>query len=123
MSRLNQALVGALVIQVAILLAVVLRPETPGIAPLSPLLGDFDAAALEKIAVFDAADGEETEPVIELERDGEEWSLASHHDYPVDEAKVRELTGKLGALQTRGPMTTSPVRHSQLSVADDSFQR
>lgn len=141
MSTFNKALIAALVVQVG--LVVVIRASSDSgetIRNPEPLLADFAKDQVTRVAIFDAPgdtpgdakageEGEDQagEPVIDLRREssGSEvsWKLASHYGYPAKTVAVGELLDKLERLQTRGPVVTSTVRHKQLQVADDDYQR
>ncbi len=125
MSTFNKVLIGLLGLQVALAAALWLRPSEPSIGRPKPLLEDFDAAMVEELRVLaPREDGEEgDEPDLALARHNGSWVLRSHHDYPADQSRVDEVLRKLGAMQTRGAMTTSPARHGQLRVADDEYER
>jgi hypothetical protein len=60
---------------------------------------------------------------VELERDGEKWTLASEAGYPANPAAVGQLLDRLTALQVRQPIATRPASHNALKVGDDEYGR
>jgi hypothetical protein len=134
MNTVNKVLIGVLVAQVALALIVHTRTDaTQTIRRPEPLLPGLDAAQIQRVAIFKARDPEFTNtaaedgPALELRREGTgetaTWTLASHHGYPVRDGVAQELTGKLAALQTTGPVVTSEVRHGQLEVSAEHYRR
>jgi len=132
-TRLNKILIGALVVQLGLAVIVLTRNDQVKIAPMRPVLAGFDAAQVTRIQVFDkGADKpaivvEKAAPALAPGATGAapdaSWTLASGFGHPVDAGKVADLLAKLAAMKSRGPLTTSPVRHSQLGVADTEFEK
>lgn len=125
MNRINQILAGVLVVQVLLAVVMFLRGDDSGIRSLEPLLSTFDPDKVEKIEIS-AGKGEddkkEPESVV-LARNGEDWVVSSHFDYPVEAQKVADLLDKVKGMKSRGPVATGKARQKQLEVADDSYQR
>jgi hypothetical protein len=120
MTSLNKTLLAVLAVQ--LVLAVALRVGSGGdrIAPMEPVIAEFDLDGVNQIDVFGKDD--ESAGVVLGKATGS-WTLASHFNYPVEGDKVDELLSKLKALQSRGPIAESKARHKQLGVAVDDFRR
>jgi hypothetical protein len=124
-TRFNKILAGLLAVQVALAVVMMIGNTEPAPPPLAPVLAGFDATKVQRVQVFEApADGKPADkPAIDLVKDGDAWKLASHFGYPADPIKITELTDKLAAMKSRGPMARGAARHKQLGVADDDFER
>lgn len=138
MNKPNRILLGLLAVQIALVLLVRLGGEETAIGKLEPILPALAADKVERVRVFDStaepaegeakaeqpAEGKPGEvPSVDLVKKGDAWVLASHHDYPVDAAKVTDLLDKIGGMRSRGPIASGAARQKQLEVADDSYQR
>jgi hypothetical protein len=140
MNRLNQILIGLLVVQVGLALLVFLGDDEATIGELKPVVTSLEASAIDRIQVFDRRgdpedkgaeeregagkkDKSDSEPKVVLERRGSEWVLASHHDYPAVADRVTELLDKVMAMRSRGPVASGTARQRQLEVAEDRYQR
>jgi hypothetical protein len=125
MNRFNSILAGVFAVQAILAAAIWLRPAEPGVGKLEPLIPGLEASAVERVSLFDAPSGGvvPAEPSLELLKEGGAWVVTTHHSYPADGSKVDELLTRLGALQTRGPMSTLAARQPQLSVADSDYER
>lgn len=140
MSTFNKILLGVLAAQIALALVVHTRTEAiEAIRRPEALLPGLDTAQITRVAIYKARtpqaadadpakpDAAADQPAIDLRREGAAesatWTLASHYGHPALAQPVEELLGKLGALQSTGPMVTSEVRHGQLEVAGDHYRR
>lgn len=120
MTKLNKALLGAMVVQLFLLVFVYTRTDKVTMSTMQPVLAGFDSAQVTRIQVFD----KNAEAVgADLVKTGDAWKVANGYDYPVDATKVNDLLQKLAAMKTRQPIATSPVRHQQLGVADKGFEK
>jgi hypothetical protein len=140
MNRLNQILIGLLVVQVGLALLVFLGDDEATIGELKPVVANLEASAIDRIQVFDRRgdpddkgaeesegagkqDKSDSEPKVVLERRGSEWVLASHHDYPAVADRITGLLDKVIAMRSRGPVASGTARQRQLEVAEDRYQR
>jgi hypothetical protein len=120
MTKLNKILLGAVVLQVLLLVFVYTRADTVSMSTMQPVLPGFDSAQVTRIQVFD----KNAEAVgADLVKTGDAWTVANAFGYPVDETKVNDLLQKLAGMKARAPIATSPVRHQQLGVADKAFEK
>jgi hypothetical protein len=118
MTRLNQILLGALVVQL-IVAALVLLPRTlSSEAQIEALLPGLDA---DQVAALTITSGE-GESLTLARRDGA-WVIASAGDYPTVEGNVPTFLEKVGAVQTGRLVTETPGSHKRLAVAADDYQR
>jgi hypothetical protein len=60
---------------------------------------------------------------IELTRGQDEWTLPARAGYPVDEAKLDRILGKLLGLESVYVVSQNAEHHVELEVAADKFQR
>lgn len=123
MSLLNKILLGLLAVQIGLFALVRGKSTTPSIAKAKPLLAGMGADTITRIRIHGpSVKGTDAKADIDLvKRDGR-WLLASHHDYPAKSDEVETLLGKLAAMQSRGPLTTSADRHAQLKVAANAYE-
>lgn len=120
MTKLNKILLGAVVLQVLLLVFVYTRADTVTMSTMQPVLPGFDSAQVTRIQVFD----KNADAVgADLVKTGETWTVANAFGYPVDATKINDLLQKLAGMKARTPIATSPVRHQQLGVADKAFEK
>jgi hypothetical protein len=125
MTRTNQILIAALVVQAGLVALVWSSGSERKIARLEPIVS-IDADAVTRVEVYDRLEpGEEPpkEPAVTLTRQPAGWVLSSHHDYPAKANTVDDLIAKLEGMKARGPVTTQESRHRQLRVASDRYER
>lgn len=121
LTRAHKILIGLLVVQVALVLLTSLRGGDPAPVKDTPLLTGFDPAKVTRVRLYGAS---ADKPGVDLVRKGAgTWVVASHSDYPADEAKVKGLLEPLGKIAAGDPIATSATRHKQLRVADREFDR
>jgi hypothetical protein len=120
LTKWNKILLGVLAVQLAILAGARLVATTGGQKTGRPLklFPKLDGSTVTEIRV---ADGEGH--VQELRKEAGRWVLASGGGYPVKEAKVTELLGKLPTLMAGEPVTENPAHHRALEVGAEGFQR
>ena len=125
MTRTNQILVAAVVVQVGLIALVWSSGSERSLAKLEPIV-EVKADSVNKIEVYDRlepGDKAPAKPAVVVSRTPKGWVLSSHHDYPVKESAVDALLTKLEGLKSRGPVTTQASRHRQLRVAADRYER
>jgi Domain of unknown function (DUF4340) len=144
-NKVNRILLGVLAFQVALVAFVFLRGDDTGIGTLEPLVPGFTGDKVERVRIFDRTSKSATpdpaepedekedegdkkgkpgaQPAVDLVKKGENWTLASHFNYPVDAQRVSELLDKVEAMRSRAPIASGKARQKQLEVADDSYQR
>ena len=115
MNKLNQILIGVLVIQIA-LAAFTLWPQSAAQETGGPLLPDFTAGDLVELII---QDGDENRLV--LGQHDNEWVLPEAGDFPVDGEKISPLLEKLKGIQTNRLVTQTEGSHKRLKVAGDDF--
>lgn len=129
MNRVNKILLGALVAQLALLVLVWTSTGDSAPAKPQPVLAGFDVAKVTRLQVFpsktDESGATASPPVtpLDLVKRGQDWVVASSHDYPARPGAVVELLGKLGGLTHAGTIARGAARAKQLEVADDDYQR
>lgn len=138
MNKQNRILLGALVVQIALVLLFQLQSDSTTIGKLEPLLPEFKRANVTRIQIFDrtAKGGEEEDkdkkqpegkpgekPSIVIAKQGPKWVLTSHFNYPVEDQRVSDLLEKIEGMRSRGPLASGAARQKQLAVADDAYER
>ncbi|HDQ70867.1 MAG TPA: DUF4340 domain-containing protein [Chloroflexi bacterium] len=129
--RLNQALIGLLVIQV-ILSVVVFWPKAPAAAQAEPVfpaltVGEGEEGdAAESGGVYDIvdlkiadADGNE----IHLAKVDGEWVLPEADNFPANVDRIQPVLESIAALNTGRLVTRTDASHKQLQVAKSDFLR
>jgi hypothetical protein len=138
MTRTNQILVGALVVQTGLVALVWSSGTEHKLAKLEPIIA-IDAGNVTKIEIYDRLGGEPSppaneakkeatadaaaKPAVVLAKESSGWVLASHWSYPVKANSAEDLIAKLEGMKSRGPVTTQESRHRQLRVAADRYER
>ncbi len=117
MTRLNQILVGILIVQIA-LGVVVFWPRPTVAAESEPIFPDLEADDIVALTIADA-DGNSTR----LARMDGGWVLPNADDYPAQESPITALLEKIVALTTGRLVTRTDVSHERLQVAPDDFVR
>lgn len=119
MSRLNQILGAALVVQIILGLVVFWLPRVTAAETVTgPLLTDFKAAEVTELTINDG-EGNQTR----LAKSGDNWVLAEAGDYPANGTNVTALLEKLEQVQSNRLVTQTEASHGRLKVAADDFER
>ncbi len=118
LSRLQQILIGVLVLQLA-LAAFVLWPRPAAGGGGEPLLPGIATGDITGLTIT----GETGAPPIRLAKQGEAWIAPDAGDFPVDATKVSPVLDKLVAIKTGRLVAQTPASHAQLQVAADAFAR
>ena len=118
LERYHKMLIGLLVVQVVLIVAVFARGGDNGALGTHLLLPGFDAAKVTRIQIA-SGDGKS----VDLVKKGDKWTVASAFDFPVDDARVADLLTPVAKLAAEEPIATSASRHKQLKVAADDFDR
>ncbi len=116
-NRLNQILLGILVVQLA-LVGFVFWPRQAGEAKGGPLLGDFQAAAVTGLTIRDA-DGNQ----VTLAKKDEQWVLPDADDFPAQTDRVTEFLDKVEKIQANRLVTRTEASHKRLKVAENDYNR
>lgn len=117
MNRLNQILVGVLVLQLIVGFIVLWPRDTASGGEAESLLLDVGA---EEIARLTITDGEGQ--VIILAKQAGEWSLPEADDYPVMADSVASFLDKIVALKADRLITQTSDSHKRLKVADGDYE-
>ena len=119
LTRFHKILIAVLAVQIVLALVMLTRGNDTAALRSHPVLAGFVPADVTRLQVFAAAD----KPAVDLvKRDGH-WVIASSFDYPVDAARIDEVTAALGKMAAAAPIATQAARHAQLKVADTEFER
>lgn len=119
LTRTHKILLAMLAVQLALI--AVMAGRSGHDAPLKerPLLAGFDAGTVTRLQIFTP----KADQPIDLVKRGASWVMASHFDYPVDEARITELLTPVARMAAAAPITSQASRHAQLGVADADYQR
>ncbi len=117
MSRLNQILAAALVVQIILVGAVFWWPRTAASSSGGPLLANYKAADVTGLTL---TNGEGKR--LALTKNGESWVMSEAGDYPVDGAKVTPFLEKLEKVKSNRLVTKTEASHAQLKVAKDKYE-
>jgi hypothetical protein len=117
MNRLNQILVGVLVLQIVVV-GIVLWPRPAATGEGERLFPGLDAERISSLTIT-STDGRS----IRLARNEGGWVLPEADDYPVEEGKVPPLLDKLVSLTAARLVTQTSGSHKRLGVAEDSYER
>jgi hypothetical protein len=117
MSRLNQILAAALVVQIILVGAIFLWPRPAASSVSGPLLANYKAGDVTGVTI---TNGEGKR--LSLAKNGESWVLSEAGDYPVDGTKVTPFLEKLEKVKSNRLVTKTEGSHAQLKVAQDSYE-
>lgn len=120
MSRLNQVLVGLLLVQLAVigLGLAFCGGEDDQRAARVLLLEGVERDAVERIRIQD-----DQERSVVLARQGEGWVLPEQYGYPAEGDRVEKLLGTLLGLESSHIVSRSGEHRVELEVAADEFRR
>lgn len=118
MNKINKFLAAILVVQIVLLAARALWPESESKASGEVLLANFDPGAVTRLRITDSSD-----KTLVFEKDGEDWVLPDYGNYPVENARISALLDKLKAIKTDRLITRSTTSHRRLKVSSDEFER
>ncbi|MEM7800796.1 MAG: DUF4340 domain-containing protein [Chloroflexota bacterium] len=116
MTRLQQILIGALAVQIA-LAALVFWPRSDVVASGEPLLTDFDPANVAQLS-FEDGTGE----LVQFVREGDGWILGDS-GFPAISGSIVSLLDNLVLVESDRLVTQTESSHRRLKVAEDDFQR
>lgn len=119
LGRLHLALIGLLVVQVA-LIAVLNWPRSLGVSDAGsrPWLPRLEPDAAERIVIKGPGDER-----VELRRTGDGWVLPELDGYPARDDQIAELLENLERIEVRNPVVRNPRYHELLEVGEDGAQR
>lgn len=117
MSRLNQILAAALVVQIILVGAIFLWPRTAASSASGPLLANYKAGDVTGLTITNR-EGKR----LALVKNGEAWTLSEAGDYPVDSTKVTPFLEKLEKVKSNRLVAKTEASHAQLKVAKDSYE-
>jgi Domain of unknown function (DUF4340) len=120
LSRTNQLLAIALVVQLVLTFVALLPASTSASGqPAEPLLPGFKTDDVGTITIRDL-DGNE---IVLTRNPGGDWILPKADNYPASAAQVRGFLDKVKALKMDRLIAENRASHSQLRVADASYAR
>ncbi|MDM8528068.1 DUF4340 domain-containing protein [Anaerolineales bacterium HSG24] len=118
MSQLNKILAVVFAVQIAIVGFVFWSQSATTQTATDPLIADF---APNEVVGLVITDGEGNS--IQLQKEGEEWVLASADDYPAQGEKVLPLLEKIPNLTRNRLVTKTDASHNRLQVGAAEFNR
>jgi hypothetical protein len=116
-SRKNQILAAALILQLA-LVAVVFWPRPASGARGAPLLAGLDVDQVVRVTIYD-----EQGAHIVLAKQTGSWVLPEAGDYPCTEDQVPGLLDKIAALKADRLVAQTEASHKRLQVGDQDYAR
>ncbi len=125
MNRLNQILVGILVLQLVVA-AVILWPRPAASGEGGSLFPGVEAEHIVGLTI--TSGGGQTIRLVKHDGGSASptaggWVLPEADDYPVQEGKVPPVLDKIVGLKAEGLVTQTSGSHRRLKVAEDSFER
>jgi YD repeat-containing protein len=120
MNKTNKILALLLIVQIALLMAITLWPDSESKASDGEAL--FTKFASEQVTQVQIADGSDQQITLQKNVD-DQWVLPDYGNYPVEASRVTRLLDKIASLDTGRLITQSETSHRRLNVADDSFGR
>lgn len=119
MTRTQLWLGGALVVQLAILVAMSVWSDGSAAAEPRAMFPELDDAVPARIEISDT----DASGPLTLETAAGGWTLPDQGGYPADSARVEELLSKLRDLEVRRAVVSSSRYHATLKVDADDFER
>jgi hypothetical protein len=117
MNRTQQILVGVLVVQIVLAVALFWPRSAPTSAGGAPLLG-LKAEDITSLTLRDSQGDN-----VKLAKSGAQWVLPAAGDYPADATKIVQAIAELVEMKADRLVVETPAAHKRLQVADDSFAR
>jgi len=117
MNRLNQILVGLLVVQLVVV-GVLFWPRSTASVEAQSLFPGVTSDAIVGLTIT-GSDGQS----IRLAKNNGAWVLPEAEDYPVVADKVPTFLDKITGLKTERLVTQTSASHRRLKVAEDSYER
>lgn len=117
MNKYIQGLIGLLVIQVIIALAMFWSEQTSTQSPESIRFVDVAKNDIDKVIIADS------EQSVELTKENEQWALHQWQGVPADDSQLSVALNKLIDLNSTWPVTTTANSHDRFKVSEDNFQR
>jgi hypothetical protein len=117
MNRLNQILVGLLVVQLVVV-GILFWPRSTASVEGQSLFPDVTSDRIVGLTIT-GPDGQ----TLHLAKLNGQWVLPEAEDYPVLEDKVPTLLDKIIGLKAERLVTQTAASHERLKVAADSYER
>lgn len=119
MSRANQVLSVALIVQIVLAVVLFMPEDSEANVSAGPLLADFEADNAVSLTITDGNDN-----TITLRKaDDDEWVLPEYGDYPAKSFNVRQVLNGLEGVERNRLIVRNSSSHKRLSVSSDEFER
>ncbi len=125
MTKLNQILFAALILQIALISYSVFNKDEGGIAEPTALYASFDADEAKKITITGGDLGNpKMEPLtVSVSKDGADWVVDGTDGYPADLEKVKKLIDTVDGMKVPGPVVNSSAYFKKLEVSNTLYGR
>lgn len=125
MTKLNQILIVALLVQAAIIAMTSMGGEEQRYVRPTKVFADFAIDKVTKIEI-DGPKGADTKvdatPIV-LAKDQSKWVVPGADNFPCDEAKVKTFLENVQKMTASGAVVSRSTYFNKLEVADDKYQR
>jgi hypothetical protein len=114
MNRLQQILIGVLVVQLA-LVGVVFWPRPSSASASAPLFGQIKPTDISTMTISDK------NASTKVTRQGDGWVLPDAGNYPADGTKLNKLADEIAGLKNDRLVTQTAASQDQLEVSDSNY--
>jgi hypothetical protein len=124
-SKLNQGLIGLLVVQLLVLVGTSFGEGRARLALSEPveILPGLEPAKVEKLTIYGPSEDGEGQEQVTLARAGDGWVIPGADDFPAKGEEVDNLLSTLAELRSRNEVLTGSTYHEKLKVAADAYRR
>lgn len=117
MNKTQKILLIGLGFQVA-LIAIVFLLQRPATAQNNLIFPDLKLESVSAIEISDSSGN-----TVSLRKQGQNWVLPMHADFPVNSENVQQLVEKLAIMRDNRLVTRSETSHDRLKISDQNFER
>ena len=119
MTRTNQVLSLALVVQIVIGVFLFIPDDSDTNDAAGPLLAEFEADQVVGLTIQDADDN----TTLLHKNAQDDWVLPDNGDYPVTASKVQTLLDQIEGINRDRLIAQNSSSHNRLGVGDDDYER
>lgn len=117
MNKTQKILLIGFGFQVA-LIAIVFLLQRPATAQNNLIFPDLKLESVSAIEISDSSGN-----TVSLRKQGQNWVLPMHADFPVNSENVQQLVEKLAIMRDNRLVTRSETSHDRLKISDQNFER
>ncbi len=118
-SRTNQVLSLALIVQIIVGIVLFIPDDSDASGAAGPLLAEFEPDKVVSLTIQDSNDN----TVVLRKTDEDEWVLPDKGDYPIQSTRIEELLNGLQAISRNRLIAHNASSHGRLGVSSNKYER